>query len=79
MRDGILTKAEAFAEINKIQDDYIDELMKLIDSPDYEAMKTIDFTSATGTGKTKMMSKLINRYPNCYFIVTTLSKGQLHI
>lgn len=79
MRDGVLTKAEAFAEINKIQDDYIDELMKLIDSPDYEAMKTIDFTSATGTGKTKMMSKLINRYPNCYFIITTLSKGQLHI
>ena len=25
------------------------------------------------------MSKLINRYPECFFIITTLSKGQLHI
>ncbi len=74
-----MTKQEAFDEINQIQDYYIDELINLINSPDYAMMKSIDFTSATGTGKTKMMSKLINRFPDYYFIVTTLSKGQLHL
>ncbi len=74
-----MTKQEAFDEINKIQDEYVGELIGLIHSADYEMMKTIDFTSATGTGKTKMMSKLINLLPDIYFIVTTLSKGQLHL
>ena len=74
-----MTKQEAFNEINKLQDEYVRDLLGLINSPDYAMMKTIDFTSATGTGKTKMMSKLINLLPDCYFIVTTLSKGQLHL
>ena len=74
-----MTKQEAFDEINRIQDEYISELINMMNSPDYMAMKTINFTSATGTGKTKMMSKLINRLPDFYFIVTTLSKGQLHL
>lgn len=74
-----MTKKEAFEEINRIQDDYINELIALIDSDEYKDLKTINFTSATGTGKTKMMSKLINRLDNYYFIITTLSKGQLHI
>ena len=74
-----MTKEDAFIEINKTQDEYIDELIGLINSPEYEMMKTIDFTSPTGTGKTKMMSKLINRFPSFYFIITTLSKGQLHL
>lgn len=74
-----MNRQEAFNEINKIQDDYIDELINLMESPEYAAMKIINFTSATGTGKTKMMSKLINRFPEYYFIVTTLSKGQLHM
>lgn len=74
-----MTKQEAFSEINKIQNEYVKDLLGLINSSDYEMMKTIDFTSATGTGKTKMMSKLINLLPDCYFIVTTLSKGQLHL
>ena len=74
-----MTKQEAFNEINKLQDEYVRDLLGLINSPDYAMMKTIDFTSATGTGKTKMMSKLINLLPDIYFIVTTLSKGQLHL
>ena len=74
-----MTRSEAFAEINQIQDSYINELIALIDNPNYVAMKTIDFTSPTGTGKTKMMSKLINKFPDYYFIITTLSKGQLHL
>lgn len=72
-------KKEAFAEINRLQDEYVDELISLMNNPNYDSMKTIDFTSPTGTGKTKMMSKLINKMPDCYFIITTLSKGQLHI
>lgn len=74
-----MTKEEAFEEINKTQDFYVDELIKLISSPDYSSNKSLNFTSATGTGKTKMMSKLINRLPEYYFIITTLSKGQLHL
>ena len=74
-----MTRTEAFAEINQIQDSYIDELISIINNPSYAAMKTIDFTSPTGTGKTKMMSKLINKFPDYYFIITTLSKGQLHL
>lgn len=74
-----MTKKEAFDEINYLQDEYVGELISIINSSNYEMMKTINFTSATGTGKTKMMSKLINHLPEYYFIVTTLSKGQLHI
>ncbi|WP_456110917.1 hypothetical protein [Roseburia inulinivorans] len=74
-----MTRQEAFDEINSIQDSYVDELINMINNPAYVMMKTIDFTSPTGTGKTKMMSKLINRFPDYYFIVTTLSKGQLHV
>lgn len=74
-----MNKKEAFDEINRTQDEYIEELISLITNPDYEVMKAINFTSPTGTGKTKMMAKLINRFPDCYFIITTLSRGQLHL
>lgn len=73
-----MNKQEAFEEINRTQDEYIDELIALINNPDYEVMKSVNFTSPTGTGKTKMMSKLINRFPDYYFIITTLSRGQLN-
>ncbi len=72
-----LSKKEEFAKINQIQDEYINELSEIIDSPLWTKMKRVDFKSNTGTGKTKMMSKLINKFPNYYFIVTTLSKGGL--
>lgn len=74
-----MTKKEVFEEINRIQDSYDEELIELINDPEYEKMKAISFTSPTGTGKTKMMAKLINKCPQFYYIVTTLSKGQLHI
>ena len=74
-----MTRQEAFDEINQIQDGYVNELIGLINNPDYESMKTINFTSPTGTGKTKMMSKLINALPDYYYVITTLSKGQLHL
>ena len=72
-----MNKEEAFAEINHLQDEYVNELVRIMEDPDYQIMKAINFTSPTGTGKTKMMGKLINKFPKCFFIVTTLSKGQL--
>lgn len=74
-----MTREEAFVEINETQDDYINQLIQFMNEPANQAMKVINFTSPTGTGKTKMMAKLINRFPNAYFIVTSLSKGQLHL
>lgn len=74
-----MTKQEAFEEINNIQSGYVNDLVGLINCPDYSVIKTINFTSPTGTGKTKMMSKLINSLPDCFFVVTTLSRGQLHL
>ncbi len=74
-----MNKKDAFKEINMLQDEYIDELIRIINSPDYKNLKAINFTSATGTGKTKMMSKLINKFSDYFFIITTLSKGQLHL
>lgn len=74
-----MTHQEAFDEINRIQDEYIDQLISLMNNKDYEMMQKLNFTSPTGTGKTNMMAKLINRFPDYYFIITTLSKGQLHL
>ena len=61
-----MNKEEAFLEINQLQDEYVTELVRIINDPDYSMMKTINFTSPTGTGKTKMMSKLINRFPSMF-------------
>lgn len=72
-----MTREEAFTDINKTQDDYVDQLIQYMDDPATAALNEINFTSATGTGKTNMMSKLMNKLSDCYFIVTTLSKGQL--
>lgn len=74
-----MTKQEAFKEINDTQEYYIDELIKLINSKESDSFKSIDFTSPTGTGKTRMMALLINKMTSYYFVITTLSKGQLHI
>lgn len=80
LSEQILTKEMEIANINKLQNEYVDELIEKIFSTkmgEY-AMKSINFTSPTGTGKTKMMSKLINKLPDCFFIVTTLSRGHLY-
>lgn len=74
-----ITKAEAFHEINETQDYYVNELINLINDSNMSYLKAINFNSLTGTGKTKMMAKLINRLSDkYYFIITTLSKGQLN-
>lgn len=48
-----MTREEAFREINKTQDDYINQLIQFMNDPTNQSMKTVNFTSPTGTGKTK--------------------------
>lgn len=72
-----MTREEAFRDINETQDYYVNELKATIEEDVNEVYKEIYFTSPTGTGKTNMISKLINSMPNYYFIITTLSKGGL--
>lgn len=74
-----MNKKEAIQEINETQDFYVEKLINIILGADkrFEDLKEIDFTSPTGTGKTVMVAKLINRLPNHFFFITSLSKGQL--
>ena len=73
-------REDEIKNINKIQDEYVQELktVMLSELPVHKAMKAINFTSPTGTGKTKMMAKLINSMPDWFFVITTLSRGQLN-
>lgn len=72
-----MTKEQAFKEINETQEYYVDQLIDYIFNRD-EFLKNLNFTSPTGTGKTKMMSDLCNKLKDYYFVITTLSKGQLN-
>ena len=73
-----MNKEQAFRDINDTQNAYVKELIRVI-KKEQNPTKIINFTSPTGTGKTKMMSLLINKLSDCFFIVTTLSKGQLNV
>lgn len=77
----MFTKKEAIAEINEAQDLYVSQLADLITGKNdsFSNLKEIDFTSPTGTGKTVMVARLINLLPNYFFVVTTLSRGQLRV
>lgn len=74
----IRTKGEEIQYINELQDAYVEELIKHIEDNDNSIFKETNLTSPTGTGKTVMMAKLINKRPDWFFLVTTLSHGQLH-
>lgn len=74
-----MTRKEAFKEINDTQEYYVDELIKKIDNNENKFFKSINFTSPTGTGKTNMMALLIKKCPQYFFLITTLSKGQLNL
>lgn len=74
-----MTREEAFKEINETQDYYVDELIKRILDPANKLLKEDNFTSDTGTGKTVMIKKLAQKLPDYYFVLTTLSKGQLNV
>lgn len=74
-----MNKKQAIQEINETQEYYVNELIKKLLNTSNDYLKTINFTSPTGTGKTNMMSLLCNKMSDYYFIITTLSKGQLNI
>lgn len=74
-----MTREEAFKEINDTQEYYVDELIKRILDPANKLLKEDNFTSDTGTGKTVMIKKLAQKLPDYYFVLTTLSKGQLNV
>lgn len=63
--------------INETQNEYENLLISRI-LDDSLVIKTINFSSPTGTGKTKMMADIISKMSDdFYFVITTLSKGQL--
>lgn len=72
-------KSEEIQYINELQDMYVDRLAEIIADAKQDTLKETNFTSPTGTGKTKMMSKLINKHPEWFFLVTTPSYAQLHV
>ncbi len=64
--------------INETQNEYEDLLVSKI-KKDSSVLKRINYSSPTGTGKTKMMAEVINKLNEDYFfVITTLSKGQLN-
>lgn len=74
-----MNKDQAFKEIEDTQEYYVNKLINTILDEHNICLKTINFTSPTGTGKTRMMAMLCNKMSDCYFVITTLSKGQLHL
>lgn len=72
-----MTREQAFKDINETQEYYVNELIEALNDKNRDCFKEQNFTSDTGTGKTKMMAMLCNKMPDKYFVITTLSKGQL--
>lgn len=72
------TKEKELAVINQKQAGYVSQLIDILIHPEKNIVKAINFNSSTGTGKTVMMALLINQMPNYFFIITTLSRGQLN-
>ena len=74
-----ITREQEINKINKLQNKYIQDLLKLLDTN--PTVEEINFTSPTGTGKSKMIAKLINSEwgQKHFFIITTLSRGELNI
>lgn len=73
------TKKREIQIINSIQDKYVKQLIKTLD--DSASVKEVFLTSPTGTGKSKMIAKLINSEwgKKHFFVITTLSRGDLNI
>lgn len=72
------SKEEELKYINALQDKYVDELIACIERKENNILKETNLTSPTGTGKTQMIAKLINKRLDWFFLITTLSHGQLH-
>ncbi len=63
-----MTREEAFKNINETQEYYVNELIKRILDPSKKLLKEDNFTSDTGTGKTKMMELLAVKLPQYFFL-----------
>lgn len=72
-----MTREQAFKQINETQEFYVNKLIENLYDKNQDCFKEINFSSDTGTGKTKMMAMLCNKLTDKYFVITTLSKGQL--
>lgn len=72
-----MTKNKQLKLIEERQNEYVDLLIKLINDRKNNPNKELNFQSQTGTGKSIMIAKLINKLPNLFFIITTLSRGNL--
>lgn len=72
-------KKQEIEIINQIQDRYVKQLIESINNSDN--LKEVYLTSPTGTGKSKMIAKLINSEwgKKHFFVITTLSRGELNI
>lgn len=73
-----MTRVDEFKRINQLQNNYVNDLIAYMTNMENNYMKEVNFTSDTGTGKTNMIALLINKMPECFFVVTSLSKGGLH-
>lgn len=73
-----MTKKEALQQINDTQAYYVKKLKDYIESDKEKYIKSISFKSDTGTGKTNMMALLIDSMQDYFFLITSLSKAELH-
>lgn len=71
-------KQAEWDKITNLQNAYVDELIEALRDEKNKQYESINFNSATGTGKTHMIIRLINSMPDYFFIVTTLSKAKLN-
>lgn len=63
--------------INSRQDEYVEQVKELL-CDNSSPMKEVTLCSKTGTGKTIMLSKLVNKMQDYFFLITTLSRGGLN-
>ena len=63
--------------INSRQDEYVEQVKHFL-CDNSSPMKEVTLCSKTGTGKTMMLSKLVNKMQDHFFLITTLSRGGLN-
>lgn len=72
-----MTHEECLNQINDRQDYYVNEMYKKLCDKNQDMYREITLESPTGTGKTHMIAKLINKLPDYYFIITSPSRSSL--
>ena len=75
-----MDKKEQIKLINDIQNSYVEQLEKIIKRKveTKDEFYEINFGSKTGTGKSIMITKLLNNCSDLFFMITTLSRGGLN-